>query len=87
MPNEATDPIRHIQLPEAEERELQEELKATKRSASSIVTEALRLRRTVLEALGIEAAGTNPAEVADAAKRALEAGVRAMRAANKKAER
>ena len=87
MPNEATDPNRNIQLPEAEERELQEEVKATQRSASSIVTEALRLRRTVLEALGIEAAGTNPAEVADAAKRALEAGVRAMRAANKKAER
>jgi DNA-binding NarL/FixJ family response regulator len=87
MPNEATDLIRNIQLPEAEERELQEELKATQRSASSIVMEALRLRRMVLEALGIEAAGTNPTEVANAAKRALEAGVRAIRAANKKAER
>ena len=87
MPNEATEPTRSIQLPEAEERELQEELKATKRSASSIITEALRLRRMVLEALGIEAAGTNPAEVASAAKHALEVGVRAIRAANKKAER
>ncbi len=87
MPNEATESIQSIHLPEAEERELQEEVKATNRSASSIVTEALRLRRIVLEALGIEAAGTNPAEVARATKRALEAGVRAMRAADKKAER
>ena len=83
MPKEATESTRSIQLPEDEERELQEELKTTNRSANSIITEALRLRRMVLEALGIEAAGTNPAEVASAAKRALEAGVRAMRATKK----
>lgn len=87
MSNEATESTQAIHLPEAEERELQEEMKATNRSASSIVTEALRLRRMVLEVLGIEAAGTNPAEVAGAAKRALEAGVRALRAANKKTQR
>jgi hypothetical protein len=49
--------------------------------------EALRLRRVVLEALGIEAAGTNPAEVAKAAKRALDAGVRAIGTTKKKAKR
>jgi uncharacterized membrane protein len=80
-PNE---PARSIQLPEDEERELQEEMKATARSATSIVVEALRLRRVVLEALGIEAAGTDPAEVARAAKRALEAGVRAIGTTTKK---
>jgi uncharacterized membrane protein len=87
MPKEAIESTHSIQLPEAEERELQEELRATTRSASSIVTEALRLRRMVLEALGIEAAGTDPAEVASAAKRALKAGVRALRAAQKRAKR
>jgi hypothetical protein len=87
MPKEDTELSRNIQLPEAEERELQEEMKATTRSASSIVTEALRLRRMVLEAVGVEAAGTDPAEVASAAKRALEAGVRAIRAAQKRAKR
>jgi hypothetical protein len=87
MTKEATEPIRSIQLPEAEERELQEEMKASTRSASSIVTEALRLRRMILEALGIEAAGTEPAEVASAAKRALEVGVRAISAAKKRSGR
>lgn len=80
----STEPTQSIQLSEAENRELQEEVKATNRSASSIVTEALRLRRMVLEALGIEAAGTDPAEVCSTAKRALEDGVRASRAANKR---
>jgi hypothetical protein len=87
MTDQATEITRSIQLPEAEDQELQEEMKASNRSPSSIVTEALRLRRMVLEALGIEAAGTDPAVVASAAKRALEAGVRAISAANKKADR
>lgn len=87
MLNPPNEPTRSIQLPEDEERELQEEMKATVRSATSIVVEALRLRRVVLEALGIEAAGTNPAEVAKAAKRALDAGVRAIGTTKKKAKR
>jgi hypothetical protein len=86
MPKENTESTRSILLPKAEERELQEEMRATTRSAASIVTEALRLRRMVLEALGIESAGTNPVEVASAAKRALKAGVRAL-SANKKRRR
>lgn len=87
MLNPPNEPARSIQLPEDEERELQEEIKATGRSATSIVVESLRLRRVVLEALGIEAAGTNPTEVARAAKRALEAGVRAIGATTKKVRR
>jgi uncharacterized membrane protein len=87
MLNPPPEPTRTIHLSEEEERELQEEMKATRRSATSIVMEALRLRRVVLEALGIEAAGTNPAEVASAAKRALEAGVRVIGTTKKKAER
>jgi uncharacterized membrane protein len=87
MMNPPPEPARSIQLPEDEERELQEEMKATARSATSIVVEALRLRRVILEALGIEAAGTDPAEVASAAKRALEAGVRAIGTTKKKAGR
>jgi len=87
MLNPPNESARSIQLPEDEERELQEEMKATVRSATSIAVEALRLRRVVLEALGIEAAGTNPAEVAKAAKRALDAGVRAIGTTKKKAKR
>lgn len=85
--NPPPEPARSIQLPEDEDRELQEEMKATARSATSIVVEALRLRRMILEALGIEAAGTDPAKVARAAKRALEAGVRAVGTTKKKTER
>ncbi|HVG61566.1 MAG TPA: hypothetical protein VNA24_23605 [Hyalangium sp.] len=87
MLNPPNESARSIQLPEDEERELQEEMKATVRSATSIAVEALRLRRVVLEALGIEAAGTNPTEVAKAAKRALDAGVRAIGTTKKKAKR
>jgi len=76
MPKQPKTSSHSIQLPEDEERELIEEIKATGRSAKAIVIESLRLRRVVLEALGVETAGTEPGAVAQTAKRAIEAGQR-----------
>jgi len=67
---------RMIQLPRAEEQLLAEELAGSGRSDASIILEALRLRRAVLEALGIQSAGTQPGEIAELAAKAIKRGQR-----------
>jgi hypothetical protein len=76
MSKQPENPPHNFQLPDDEERELQEEIKATGRSVNAIVLESLRLRRVVLEAMGVETAGTEPGVVAQTAKKAIEAGQR-----------
>jgi hypothetical protein len=76
MSKQSENPPHSIQLPDDEEHELLEEIKATGRSANAIVLESLRLRRAVLEALGVEMAGTEPGVVAQTAKKAIAAGQR-----------
>lgn len=77
MPKQPEKMSQHtIQLPADEEHELAEEVKATGRTINAIVLESLRLRRAVLEAMGVETAGTEPGVVAQTAKKAIEAGQR-----------
>jgi len=83
MSKQPENPPHNIQLPDDEERELLEEIKATGRSANAIVLESLRLRRVVLEALGVETAGTEPGVVAQTAKKAIEAGQRHLKKSRK----
>jgi hypothetical protein len=83
MPKQPEMSQHSIQLPIEEERELLEEIKVTGRSANAIVLESLRLRRAVLEALGVETAGTEPGAVAQTAKRAIEAGQRLLKKSKK----
>jgi translation initiation factor 1 (eIF-1/SUI1) len=73
-----------IHLPAEEELALEEEVQATARSHARIIIEALRLRRTVLEALGIEAAGTDPGEIAEAVRQAIAVGQIRLKLAKKK---
>lgn len=73
-----------IRLPPEEEFALEEEVQATARSYTGIITEALRLRRAVLEALGIEAAGTEPGEIAEAVRKAIVVGQVRLKSAKKK---
>lgn len=70
-------PPRSIRLPREEERSLQEELNASGRAPSNIITEALRIRRAVLEALGIEAVGTDAGLIFSLVKDTLLAGMEA----------
>jgi hypothetical protein len=79
MPKQSEKSPHSISLPPDEERELLEEIKATGRSANAIVLESLRLRRVVLEALGVETAGTEPGAVAQTAKKAIAAGQRLLK--------
>lgn len=67
-------PPPRLRLPREEELALEEEVQATARSRIGIITEALRLRRAVLVALGVEAVGTDPGEIAEAVRKAIEVG-------------
>ncbi|WP_224248305.1 hypothetical protein [Hyalangium gracile] len=80
MSKQPTEPLRSIRLPREVELELQEEMTATDRSANSIVAEALRLRRAILEAMGVGGAGTEPSALADSATRLIKLGLKAQQA-------
>lgn len=54
---------RTVHLPKTEVVELQEEISATGRSLDAIITEALRIRRGALEAIGIEIETTMATEL------------------------
>lgn len=63
-----------ILLPKDEAQLLSEEVAGSNRSESAIITEALRLRRVVLDALGIQEAGTEPGEIARIATKVIKRG-------------
>jgi hypothetical protein len=63
------------ELPEDVGLLLCEELSVTGRPALNVVAEALRIRRAVLEGLGIDAAGTDPGKLLRLVTEAIELGV------------
>lgn len=71
-------PPRSIRLPKPEDDKLAEEVAATGRSFNGIITEALQIRRAALEALGLEAGGVGPEELAEFVAQCVRAGVKAM---------
>lgn len=71
------EPPRSIRLPRETEDKLREELSATGRSASSIITEALAIRRAALEVLGMEAGGVESEVLPDLVAECVRAGLRA----------
>ena len=83
MPKQPTEPPRSVRLPREEEQALAEEASASNRSATGIITEALRLRRSVLEALGVQAAGTEPSALATLVQKLIRMGMKAQQQAKK----
>jgi len=63
------------ELPEDVGLLLCEELNVTGRPALNVVAEARRIRRAVLEGLGIDAAGTDPGKLLGLVTEAIELGV------------
>ncbi|HEX8706597.1 MAG TPA: hypothetical protein VF815_47630 [Myxococcaceae bacterium] len=63
------------ELPEDVGLLLSEELSVSDRPALNVVAEALRIRRAVLEGLGIDAAGTDPGKLLKLVTEAVELGV------------
>jgi hypothetical protein len=63
------------ELPEDVGLFLCEELSVSGRPALNVMAEALRIRRAVLEGLGIDAAGTDPGKLLKLVTEAIELGV------------